>query len=396
MKIIISERQLESLLGDPDMINEQNDAINDQRTLIVLQNKINDIIDKKEKEILDQSSIKIVGNAQEIKLQIGQKLYNMNMQVPGVYTLIIPPNSILSFSGTQMSSLLPEIEKIPEYKTLSERYPELKTQIQNGAVKGTIYTDDQNQGVFKFTVTKKLLDMKSAKGAVAFDTEYPLGEFLERNKLIYKFKNGLFGTLESGQISMNLATIPLKLSTATTPTPEQPVAISTMALGDLFTYNDVSFKDPAIVDQQLGKFVQELKDAAAKYGQPFIDHIKQQSPTVLGYSSIDGDPDQAIVGEYKPCSGNKTRRDYDLCLSTERAKVIADELNKRLPELGGAIKSKGMGETTQFGPGWTKESPTVPEKTAPNRRYILSSIKPFMGQPQKEHDTQVAAPPVLK
>jgi hypothetical protein len=393
MKIIISERQLDKILGDPDILNEQNDATNDQRTLIVLQNKINDIIDKKEKEILDQSSIKIIGNAQAIQLQIGTKPYNMKLQVPGIYSLIIPPKSMLSFTGTQMSTLLPEIEKIPEYKTLVERYPELKTQIQNGGVKGSIYTDDQNQGVFKFTVTKKLLDMKDAKGAVAFGTEYPLGEFLERNKLIYKFKNGLYGTLESGQISMNLSAIPLRLSTATTPTPEQPVAISTMALGDLFTYNDVSFKDPNIVDQQLGKFVQEVKDAAAKYGQPFIDHFKQQSPTVLGYSSIDGDPNQAIVGEYKPCAGNKTRRDYDLCLSTERAKVIADELNKRLPELGNAIKSKGMGETTQFGPGWTKESPTVPEKTAPNRRYVLSPIKPFMGKPTAEHAKQVTAPP---
>jgi hypothetical protein len=393
MKIIISEKQLDKILGDPDILNEQNDTVNDQRTLIVLQNKINDIIDKKEKEILDQSSIKIIGNAKEIKLQIGQKPYNMKLMVPGVYALVIPPNSTLSFSGTQMNTLFPEIEKIPEYKTLSEKYPELKQQVQSGVIKGSIYTDDQNQGTFKFTVTRKLLDMKDAKNAVTFGTEYPLGEFLERNKLIYKFKNGLFGTLESGQISMNLASIPLRLTSETAPIPEQPVAISTMAIGDLFTYNDISFKDPNIVDQQLGKFVQEVKNAATKYGQSFIDHIKTQSPTVLGYSSIDGDPDQVIVGEYKPCAGNKTRRDYDLCLSDQRAKVIADELNKRLPELGGAIKSKGMGETTQFGPGWTKESPTVPEKTAPNRRYVLSSIKPFVGKPQAEHATQVAAPP---
>ena len=91
------------------------------------------------------------------------------------------------------------------------------------------------------------------------------------------------------------------------------------------------------------------------------------------------DPNQAITGKYQPCSGNKTRKDYDLCLSQERSKVIADRLNKALPELGNAFKFKGMGETNHFnGVGWTKENPTIPDETAPNRAYTLSPIKPFM------------------
>jgi len=386
MKIIISETQLEKILGDPDMVNEQNDMVNDQRTLIVLQNKINDIIDKKEKEILDQTSIKIIGNAQAIKLQIGQKAYDMTLMVPGIYALVIPPNSRLSFGASQMSTLLPEIEKIQEYKTLVEKYPELKTQIEKGTVKGIIYTDEQNQGTFKFTVTKKLIDMKDAKIGVAFGTEYPLGEFMERNKLIYNFKNGLFGSLESGQLSMNVAGGQLSLQAPKPEVPTGPVQITTMAIGDLFNYDDVKFKDPAMVDQQLGNFVQEVKGYIEKYGEPFIAHFKSQNPTVLGYSSVDGDPNQNITGGYSPCSGNKTRRDYDLCLSQERAKIIAEELNKRIPELGNAFKFKGLGETTQWGPGWTQELPTIPEKTAPNRRYVLSPIQPFVAQgtPQQQ------------
>ena len=55
-------------------------------------------------------------------------------------------------------------------------------------------------------------------------------------------------------------------------------------------------------------------------------------------------------------------------------------LNQYLPELGGAIKFKGLGETTKWGPGWTPQNPTIPEQTAPNRRYFLSGIKPFTGQ----------------
>ena len=387
MKIIISERQLTKILGDPDVINEQNDIVDGQKLLIVLQNKINDILDKKEKEILDQTAIKIVGNAQSIKLQIGQKTYNMQYMVPGIYALVIPPSSTLTFGGPPMSSLLPEIEKINEYKILVEKNPEIKEQITNGAVIGKMYTDDQNQGTFKFTVTKKLPDMKDAKSAVAFGTDYPFGEFFERNKLIYKFKKGLWGTLESGQISMNLSSINLTLSKSS-PTSKQidaPVIINTMALGDLFNYDDIEYKDPAIVEQQLSKYSQEIKGYITKYGQPFIDHVKSQSPTVFGYASVDGDPEQKIVGAYKPCAGNGTRREYDLCLSQERSKKLADSLNQLIPELGGAFKNKGMGETTQFGPGWTKESPTIPEQTAPNRRYVLSSIKPFVG-------SQVTAP----
>lgn len=392
MKIIINERQLEKILVNSDVLNEQNDTVNDQRILIVLQNKINDILDKKEKEILDQSSIKIIGNAEAIQLQIGQKPYNMKKMMPGIYALVIPPNNRLSFGGSPTSTLLPEIEKIQEYKTLSEKYPEIKDQISKGTVNGIIYTDEQNQGTFKFTVTKKLADMKDAKSAVAFGTEYPLGEFLERNKLIYQFKNGLYGTLESGQISMNLASSQLTLSKPQSEQPTAPVSVTTMELGDLFVYDGADFKDPSVVDQQLGKFVQEVKGYITKYGQPFIDHFKTQSPTVLGYSSIDGDPEQSITGEYRPCAGNRTRKDYDLCLSQERSRIIAEKLNQLLPELGGSIKFKGMGETTKFGPGWTKESPTIPEQTAPNRRYVLSPIKPFVGKPQAEHATQVAAP----
>jgi hypothetical protein len=408
MKIIISERQLMTILGDPDVINEQNDGNNDQRTLIILQNKINDLIDgkkkekdnekqdndnitftEKEKKFLDKIGIKVIGNAQSIKLQIGHEAFDMKLMVPGVYAYVVPPDKKIPLGGPTLAELLPEIENFEEYKQLVVKYPDLKEQISKGNIIISFYTE-QNQGVFKFTVTKKPLNRRDTKTAVAFGTEYPLGEFISRNKLIYQFKNGLFGTLEFGQISIDVSSPQFKLNAATTAAPSTPIQISTVALGDLFVYDDVAFKDANIVNQQIGKFVQEVKGAIAQYGQPFIDHIKSQSPTVLGYSSIDGDPAQKIEGKYKPCAGNTTRADYDMCLSQERARIIADEINKQLPDLGNAIKFKGMGETTQFGPGWTKESPTIPEKTAPNRRYVLTPIKPFTGQ---VGNPQQAAPP---
>jgi hypothetical protein len=379
MKILISEKQLKWVLKTQDVLEEQSDTLNDQRLLIVLQNRINDILDKKEKEILNRTSIKIVNNKGQLSLQIGERIYPMRRMVQGVYALIIPERSKLTFGVTSSADLIPEIEKINEYKILSEKYPNLRAQIENNLVNGVIFTDQNNQGTFKLTITRKLPDVKEYKSAVDFGTEYPLGEFFERNKLIYKFGNDMFGILESGQLNMNLAGIPLKLE-QTTNKPQvavAPISISTMALGDVFNFDSIEFKDENLARRQYGAFIQQIRHLIQKYGEPFINHMKSQNPTIYGYSSVDADPEQPITGGYKPCAGNKTRRDYDLCLSQERARVIADILNKELPELGGIFKFKGMGETTKFGPGWTKENPTVPEVTAPNRRYVLSDIQPF-------------------
>jgi len=383
MKIIISERQVKYILGNSDIVNEQIDTANDHNTLIVLQNSINDLIDKKEKEILDTTAVRIIGNSQNLKLQIGKKPYDMKQMVHGVYAIVIPPNSTFSFAGSPMSTLLPEIEKIAEYKILIEKHPEIKSQIEKGLIKGTVYTDEQNQGTFKFTVSRKLEDVAEMKSAVPFGTSYPLGEFLERNKLIYRFKNGLFGTLESEQLSVNLSSIPLKLTPLQTKpgiVPSAPVQIAPLALGDMFNFDDVEFKDENVANQQMSTFIQQMKQMIQKYGEGFIKHIANESPTIQGYTSIDGDPAQQIVGEYQPCSGNKTRQEYDLCLSQERAKKIAEVLNQALPELEGSINFKGMGETNQFGPGWTKESPTIPEQTAPNRRFVLTPINPYISE----------------
>ena len=379
MKILISEKQLKWVLKTQDVLEEQSDTLIDQRLLIVLQNRINDILDKKEKEILNRTSIKIVNNKGQLSLQIGERIYPMRRMVQGVYALIIPERSKLTFGVTSSADLIPEIEKINEYKILSEKYPNLRAQIENNLVNGVIFTDQNNQGTFKLTITRKLPDVKEYKSAVDFGSEYPLGEFFERNKLIYKFGNDMFGILESGQLNMNLAGIPLKLE-QTTNKPQvavAPISISTMALGDVFNFDSIEFKDENLARRQYGAFIQQIRHLIQKYGEPFINHMKSQNPTIYGYSSVDADPEQPITGGYKPCAGNKTRRDYDLCLSQERARVIADILNKELPELGGIFKFKGMGDTTKFGPGWTKENPTVPEVTAPNRRYVLSDIQPF-------------------
>jgi len=68
---------------------------------------------------------------------------------------------------------------------------------------------------------------------------------------------------------------------------------------------------------------------------------------------------------------------YNLCLSEERAKKVAEDLQEIFNSLGinVTIKSKGYGETSKFGPAWSKEKPTKPKDTQPNRRITFNIPK---------------------
>ena len=382
MKIIITERQLTTILGDSNIINEQNEGTDDNGQVIILQNFINDLLDKKQKEILDQTFITPSFKGKELFLQIGGESYPMKLMVrqPSLVTFayVIPAKTRLPLKGVKLSGIMPEIEKNKEYQYLSERHPEIKTQIQQESG-GIMYTSEQ-QGTFTFRMTANLPDMEDMKSAVAMGTPYPLGELLKRNnKIFYRFKNGSFGELELGAIFITLVRPEIKIDPKPTAQSPQKVEIPIMKLQDVFNFDDVTFIDEAKSNQQIMAFAQDLKTKIQQYGEPLIKWIQSKNPTVLGYSSIDGDPEQRITGGYQECSGNATRRDYDLCLSQQRAKIIADLLNKSLSELGGAFKFRGMGETSKFNNiGWTKEKPTIPDQTAANRVFVLTPIPSFV------------------
>lgn len=384
MKIIVNENQFKKILEVEDVIEEQVDVIDVRNALTVVQQKINDIISdpKKEKALLDGVSIKVTPvQGGTYTIQIGEAKYQMQRMARGVHAAIIPAGKGFSAGTVPMTSFQKEIEKIPEFKSLVEKYPQVQSQIQTGKVVGKVYSDRDNQGFFKFTRVRELPERKEMKTAIPITEKYPLGEFLSRNKVNYKFPDGTYGILESGYLIADLVSTQIRIPTQTPKKKHMaPINVSIMNLQDVFNFGDVSFKDEARTGQQIQLFVQQVKGYIEKYGAPFIEHFKNQNPTIYGYASVDGDPNQQIVGDYKPCSGNQIRKEYDLCLSTERAKVIANILNKELPELGGAFQAKGVGQTTQWGPGWTPQSPTIPDQTAPNRRYVLSPMKPYVAR----------------
>lgn len=389
MKIIVSENQFEKIIvseGLPsEVLIEQVAVASDQNALTILQQKINQLVSdpKKEKALLDGINVILHRTPEGFALQIGQKKFPMKKMVQGIYATIIPPGEGFSASKIPLSSFAEEIEKIPEYKALVEKHPELQGQIKSGQALSQLFSDKTNQGHVKLTVYNELEDRKDVKMAIDVRTPYPLGEFFENNKIIYKFPNGMYGILESGYLMADVVVPQLSIKPPAQPTYAAPINVEMMELGDVFEFGTADFKNAERTNQRIQQFVQQIKGYIEKYGTPFIEHIKNQNPTIRGYASIDGPPDQEIQGEFAPCAASGTRAEYDYCLSDQRAKAIAEILNKSLPELSGAFQAKGEGQTNKFGPGWTKENPTIPEKTFQNRRYVLDDIKPFAAQGQQ-------------
>lgn len=115
----------------------------------------------------------------------------------------------------------------------------------------------------------------------------------------------------------------------------------------------------------------ELTDEAKPIFEKFIKDVSEKykgvtaNVDVITSSSVDGDPSETL-------NSGITRGQYDMNLSQRRAQAIADILNNRVGISTLKFIPRGIGQTTQFGPGWTREKPTTPEETEPNRRLIIN------------------------
>jgi len=410
MKIIVNENHFKKIMGVEDtpsdvLIEQITAATNPNNQLFVLQQKINDVVGdpKKLVKTLNDVSLNVtlVGD-DEYSLHIGDKKYKMRRIRPGNHALVIPKGKSIAGGTIPMTSLMPEIEKIPEYKEYVEGNPKIKAQIEGQSVTAELHAGDTgDQSYFHFEVVgadSPRMTREKRKEAVSITRPYPLGEFFSRQPIILQFPEQygkMYGVLSVSDIESDVSQITLLDLPTGSGTPQRrqlsPERFQFRGLGDVFEFGDVTFKDESAVTQELQQYISRLKRFAEGYGPPFIEYVKAQNPVVYGFASRDGDPKEQIQGRYQPCSGFKTRAEYDMCLSNERAKIIADILNKGLPEFGGVFKHKGVGETTKWGPGWTPESAgtITPEDTAPNRRYLLSPFKtPFIPQEVKAPQQQ--------
>lgn len=138
-----------------------------------------------------------------------------------------------------------------------------------------------------------------------------------------------------------------------------------------------SFTEPFIFDtvdftpeteQKFQEQVNILKDYLDKISG-YKEFLSKNPINVIAYASRDNDPEAKVQGKYSPCNpyGDGTRGQYNVCLSQARADKVVELLSSEFPDL--KFTGRGMGETDKFGPAWTKEKPTTPDETQPNRRF---------------------------
>jgi hypothetical protein len=147
----------------------------------------------------------------------------------------------------------------------------------------------------------------------------------------------------------------------------------TLNLEDIFKFDTIDFENSE-AEVKINDFAKEIQNEIEKHGESFRRQMnaKLARNPILGYASIDGDPEGEVPqgSGYVPCSGQK-RKDYNKCLSKARAKKVADMLNDKFSndEMIN-FKHKGMGETDRFDKG--KKWPDYKSnETGANRRIVL-------------------------
>jgi outer membrane protein OmpA-like peptidoglycan-associated protein len=149
--------------------------------------------------------------------------------------------------------------------------------------------------------------------------------------------------------------------TTTTPT---PININ-LDITEPFVFDKTELNSDAQI--KIDKFIDDLNNNLKKYPK-YKEFLLKNVPLIIGYSSRDKDSNDKIIGKLPACQSSKTIGEYNQCLSQERANTIA----KMIEEKTGVVMTPvGKGETTEFGPGWTKEKPTTNKETQPNRRFLI-------------------------
>jgi len=163
-----------------------------------------------------------------------------------------------------------------------------------------------------------------------------------------------------------------------TPTPPPENIKLSLNLQDVFKFDTIDFENPE-AESKINEFAQQIKNGIndERYGDSFRRQMnaKLARNPILGYASIDGDPEGDVPENkgYRPCSGQK-RKDYNKCLSEARAKRVADILNEKFSDDNMInFKYKGMGETDQLSDPKGKKWPDYKyNETGENRKIILN------------------------
>jgi hypothetical protein len=140
--------------------------------------------------------------------------------------------------------------------------------------------------------------------------------------------------------------------------------------------------------EKLNDFITQIKNVKLKYGEKtyneYIQFLKTSGITVTTSSSIDEDPNGITADSNNPNTktllacrepGGITRKEYNMCLSKERAAAIITKLNSSLTDLTGNFIPNPIGETDQFDMG--AKWPEVKDNKLTAKNRILDIKLPY-------------------
>lgn len=375
------------------VLSEQNEPkiLTDQQAVRQLEMDVNNIISKRQNEIFSKLEIKWKsgGDGQPIIFSV----FFDGVDTGGELKLLPSEDgrewgtevSYINLGKVSIKDYLGDVFKNPDYKILFERHPNVKNQVENATANS--FLRPQNRSFGDINISGGLA---KGKGDYSIDDLIPFGSKLTTmgtGTNIFNVNVGkkIFFSFDIGNSQLYLDQFRISytgdlLAKNKTESGDTRVIDVTLvnAKAEPFVFDNITLTPES--SSEIEKFVNKINEVKNVYGEKvykdYVNFLKKQPIEVLAYSSVDADPNEKVPGNYKPCKGygDKTRGQYNLCLSQARADKIANILNEKLPEIGSFV-GKGMGETTKFGPGWTKEKPTNTDETLPNRRFMVSLPK---------------------
>lgn len=370
---------------------------NDEVVVKAMEKEINQIISEVQTELFKSLQIKFKGMDEQKNLVFSilydkeetGKVFNLKRQsgTPQYesYYRTIQVNFV------PLRNYVQSIYDNPDYKSVLDRNPKIKTYIDEYIIQGVIYP---NYGVDDFVifanqVRKPLGDVYRLKGIVNF------GEKLTTtgagsNIFSFKLKGGGYLEMQVDRAALDLVEFDVPApylpedEVDTDPIPDRDVVSIEISLDitQPFEFNQtvLTRKGEQALDNLIENYNREkIKYSDSTYGstwQEYVDYLKKNKIKVTTSASIDEDPEQEINyvegrNAVDGCGGLKKRRDYNFCLSEKRANVIISSLENSISELSGAFIANPIGETDKFDPGkkWPIEKNN--KNTVNNRRVVV-------------------------
>jgi len=381
--IRLTEADIEKLVQR--VLSEQ--GMNDTEVLNDLNDRIQLFITQKQNEIFNNSAfIRLVfeGNTPYVIItnKDREEVYKKAFNSKG----LIPINGPFVIADEKLSDYYDEIVgNNSNFQNLISKHPEIKEQMDKMMIKvGIRPLRGSGRPSFVFnTLNNNGKNRKEYKGKGIYGNygeAFPIGDVFNNAKFVNRLNKKLLGLVEMGGMELALGRVGMVNfgDDGQTISPDFASQNIKLDLVDVFEFDTIDMKDPSGYQEVLNKFKEDL-DKGLKSFENLKDFLENQNLVVKGFASRDNDPNETVQGKFGGCKGygDGTRGQYNLCLSEKRAEKIAQDLQKIFDSLkvNVDIKSKGFGETGKFGPAWTKENPTNPKETQPNRRVTFNVPK---------------------